>query len=91
MILLRQCLIIVKLTTTNLQAFLASLIQYRGVLRDLIRSPKRTMSKVPSTISIIPDAMFDIDATIPSIGLGSGGNDLADRSLPIQRETSAGK
>ena len=79
MILPPLCLITMTLTTLNLSAFLATLLRRPKVRRKLIQDPKRAMSKIPREISTIIDAIFDIDATILFIGLGSAVNDLADR------------
>jgi hypothetical protein len=75
----------------NLRAFLDKLIHNPRFLRGLIHNPRRATLKAPATISTIIVAMFDIDAIAFSIGLGSTLNDFADRLLPTQRETWAGK
>jgi hypothetical protein len=74
-ILLRRRLIMVRPTMTNLRASLDRLSHNPGFLRGLIHSPKCATSKVPTTTTttttVTIGAMFDLDATAFSIGLGN--------------------
>jgi hypothetical protein len=82
---LRRRLIMVRRTMTNLRASLDRLIHNPGFLRGLIHSPKRATSKAPTTTTTL-GAMFDLDATAFSIGLGNIINDSADRLLAARTE-----
>lgn len=90
-ILLRRRLIIVRLTMSNLRAFLERLVRKPRFLHDIIHRPKSAVSKAPNTIITLINGGVDIAATTSSIGLGNTLNDFADRLLPAQREIWVGK
>jgi hypothetical protein len=71
-ILLRRRLIIVKPTTTKRRGFLDSRIHNPRFLRDLIRRPKRHLSKARDTLRAIMGAMIDIGAVAIAFSIGPG-------------------